>query len=377
MPPDPALLWDGFSRDVAGMFDIVMADIPEALGAEGLRYMLRYLAAGIATCVEFDDAAYPELGTLIENRRSWGLDNPDTKYSFTRLEPGAEYRLVGHPGSALELEVQVDSGHFADGRFAEWNCLQRWRRGDGSLPLDDSGELTFTAPEDASYLHVREYFGDWETERPALLTVERLGAPLPPPRLGMEQMHARMELLGQWLTAGARCWAELGSGLASAEPGDIMPFVPPATATGLGGQAYGMGGFRCTDDEAVLLEFEPPPCRYWSVSLATWLWESPDISNTQCSLNHTQAPADADGTVRIALCQRDPGFANWLDPSGHEQGTIAFRLLDAEELPVLRYGPLRPGDLDGALGNSVRVSPGERQQRLGSRRDAVVRRYRR
>lgn len=376
-PPDASESWAGFAHDVAGLFDTVMADSPKGLEAEGLRYMLRYLAAGITTCVEFDDPEHPELGSLIENRRSWGLDNPDTKYSFTRLAPGAEYRVSGDPGTALELEVQVDTGHFADGRFSEWRCLKRWRRGDASLPLDESGLLSFTAPEGASYMHVREYFGDWLAERPAMLTVERVGAPLPAPPLAPEQMRDRMELLSQWLTAGARCWAELGAGLASGEPCDIAPFVPPSEATGLGGQAYGMGGFRCGEDDAVILEFEPPQCRYWSVSLATWFWESPDIANTSCSINHTQAAPVPDGTAQIVLSQRDPGIANWLDPSGHAEGTIALRLLDAEVFPTLRCRTVRFDEVRESLPDAPRVTPQERREVLSARRDAVVRRYRR
>jgi hypothetical protein len=378
-PAAPGEAWAGFAHRVAALPEIVTAGAPDGLGAEGLRYMLRYLAAGIATCIEFDDVTHPELGSLIENRRSWGLDNPDTKYSFTRLAPDATYRVAGDAGTALELEVQVDTGHFADGHFTEWNCLRRWRRGDASLPVDRSGVLSleFTAPARSSYLHVREYFGDWDTERPALLAVERVGAPLPARPPGLEEMAARIELLGQWLTAGARCWAELGSGLAAAPPGDITPFVPPAEATGLDGQAYGMGGFRCDDDRAVLLEFEPPACRYWSVSLATWFWESPDIANTQCSLNHTQAVTGTDGTVSIVLSQQDPGLANWLDPSGHTEGTIAFRLLDPETLPTLRYRTIRPDEVEYALPQAPRLAPGERREVLRARRAAVVRRYRR
>ena len=386
MADDPGSLWERFAAQVANLEGIVMAGSPEGLEAEGVRYMLRYLAAGISTCVEFDDASHPELGSLIENRRSWGLDNPDTKYSFTRLEPGARYRIAGDPGTALEMEIQVDSGHFADGRFSEWECLQRWRRGDGSLPLGVGDPATqameFTAPPGAGYLHLREYFGDWESERPAVLTVERLDAPMPPDPLDMDTMAARMDLLGDWLTAGARCWAELGASIAGGaaaadESAELVPFLPPATATGLGGQAYGMVGYSCGSGECLLLEFEPPPCRYWSVSLATWFWESPDIANTQCSLNHTQAPPDADGTVRIVLSQHDPGFANWLDPSGHGTGTIAFRLLDAEALPTMHVTRLQAGDLEAGLPDSERITPQRRRETLRARRDAVVRRYRR
>ena len=384
--PEP--LWEEFTAQVGGLAQIVLGDAPgdDLARAEGLRYLLRFLAAGIAACVEHDDTEHPELGTLIENRRSWGLDNPDTKYAFTRVRPGARYRVHGAAGTATELELQVDSGHFADGRFTDWECLRRWRRGDGSLevgagsPADPGGtvELTFTAPAGASHLHVREYFGDWEREVPALLCVEDLDAPYPPERLTLDEMTARMELLGLWLTAGARCWAELGRALASGEPGPVRPFVPPGAATGLGGQAYGMGPYRCAPDEAVVLELEPPVCRYWSVSLATWFWESADFSNRQCSLNHTQAEVGPDGVARLVVAHRDPGVANWIDAAGHERGTLALRLLDAASLPTLTPTVVPLADLHDRLGpGSERVTAEQRAEVLRRRRDAVVRRYRR
>jgi len=417
---DADALWATFSDQVRALGDLVFgADTPddELHRAEGLRYLLRYLAAGIATCVEFDDTLHPELGSLIENRRSWGLDNPDTKYSFCRLEPGATYVLRGDPGTATDLELQVDSGHFADGRFTEWQALGRWSRADlpasghpppdrGAAPgwrpargepastAEESGraiELAFEAPAGAGHLHLREYFGDWERERPALFTIERVGAPYPPPPLSLEVMSARMELLGLWLTAGASCWADLGRGLAMGEPGPITPFLPPASATGLAGQAYGMGAYDCGPDEAVVIELRPPECRYWSVSLATWFWESSDIANRQNSLNHTQAVVDPDGIARIVVAQRDPGVANWLDAAGYRRGTLAVRFLDAAtdgaantasdgsaDLPTAGYRTVPLAELAEALPPStVWVDAEQRATTLRRRRDALVGRYRR
>lgn len=222
---------------------------------------------------------------------------------------------------------------------------------------------------DASYLHLRQYFADWAAERGARFTIERIGAPYPPPPLSADVLEARLDLLHQWLTAGASCWWDLGKGLAEGPPGDVVPFLPPDTASGLGGQAYGMGAYRCRAGETVILELEPPACRYWSVSLATWFWESADAANRQCSLNHTQAVPDPDGTYRFVISQTDPGVANWLDPAGYEQGTLAVRFLDADHLPTLRY---RVGSVDEL--DSPRVTPPERTDALRARRDALVRR---
>lgn len=385
--------WDAVVERIAALGRLVSGDgVPadDLHRTEGTRYLLRYLAAGIAVCIEHDDVDHPEIGTLIENRRSWGLDNPDTKYGFCRLAPDAAYRVHGDPGTALALELQVNTGHFADGDFAGWRALSRLADGDLVREADGSVEIVISpdrpdgAPNwmatgpDASFLHVREYFGDWATERPAVLAVERLDADYPAPSLSPDTLARRLDLLNLWLGAGADCWDALGRGLASASPGPITPFLPPAAATGLGGQAYGMGGYDCGPDDAVVLELTPPKCRYWSLSLATWFWESADIADRQCSLNHTQAAVDPDGVVRAVIAQRDPGVANWLDPAGYRRGTLAVRYLHADSIPTVEYRTVPFDSLAGELPSSTaRVTPDQRADAIRARRDQLVWRYRR
>jgi hypothetical protein len=86
---------------------------------------------------------------------------------------------------------------------------------------------------------------------------------------------------------------------------------------------------------------------------------------------------DPDGVFRTVIAHEDPGIANWLDTSGHEQGSIAARFLRAESAPIprLRAVPL------AALGEELppettQIGPATRREILASRRRAVLRRYR-
>jgi hypothetical protein len=384
-------IWDAFVGHVASMKELVVGPgVPDTPlhRAEGFRYLLRYLSAGIAMCVEHDDTEHPEIGTLIENRRSWGLDNPDTRYGFCRLAPDAAYVIRGDPGTACALELQVNTGHFADGDFAGWKALSRLadaelvREADGSVEIAIAPDRPAAAANwmatgpDASYLHVREYFGDWAAERPSRFALERVGATYPAGPLTTHALADRMELLGLWLTVGARCWWDLGRGFADGEPGPITPFRPPDSATGLGGQAYGMGAYACGPDEAVILEVVPPQARYWSFSLATWFWESADIADRQCSINHTQAELDDDGAVRVVIAQRDPGVANWLDAAGYERGTLAVRYLHADHTPTVAYRTVPFDRVPEELSTTTRwVTPDERAESIRARRAALTHRY--
>lgn len=94
---------------------------------------------------------------------------------------------------------------------------------------------------------------------------------------------------------------------------------------GLHGQSYAMGPFACARDEALLIEFEPPARSMWGITLANFWWESLEFGARQSSLNDSSARVDDDGRRRIVLAHDDPGVSNWLDPEGHERGTLALR----------------------------------------------------
>ena len=139
-----------------------------------------------------------------------------------------------------------------------------------------------------------------------------------------------------------------------------------------------MGAYACGAEEAVILEVAPPVARYWSLSLATWFWESADIADRQCSINHAQAEIDDDGAVRVVIAQHDPGVANWLDPAGYERGSLAVRYLDARVDPDdhLPDRVPRPPRRSAAVVHPD-GEPAERTDRIRARRAALVRRYRR
>jgi hypothetical protein len=168
--------------------------------------------------------------------------------------------------------------------------------------------------------------------------------------------------------------------MVSREPNSMI-VVPPERSSqhsGTAGQSYGMGNFRCGPDEVVLLEFTPPPCLYWSVSLATWWWEAIDPASRQSSLNGHQARLDGNGVFRGVIGGEDPGVANWLDTAGHERGTVIARFVDAEAAIEPRFRVVPREELhDAVASDTPTLTPTERRASLVRRREAFVRRYRR
>jgi hypothetical protein len=356
---------------------------------EYLRYLLRFLASGIATCVEHADPDHPEFTRMMDLNRRWGLDSPDHLYLFAPVRGDATYSIEGDPGSANLLDIQVNTSHFALGSVGAMKTIasitgdELALEPDGSLVLrlggrEQEGNWLPLAPE-ARFVQVRQVFADWERERPAELIIERSGGDVIRPRLTAERLAEQLELLQRWLTLGGGLWRDMSKVMLALPPNTVR--VPPldrsAAHGGLRGQAYGMGCFHCAPDEAVILEFAPPPCRHWSVSLATWWWEAIDFTSRQSSLNHAQARLDGDGVFRGVIAHEDPGVPNWLDTAGHERGTLIARFVMAEASPEVRSRTVKLGELAGALpADTPQMSRGERDASLARRRRAVWRRFR-
>lgn len=355
--------------------------------AEGFRYLLRFLGSGIAVTVPGGDPDYPQFARMVENAMSWGLDNPDCNYSWARVRGDAVYRISGHRGSARHLEFQVNTGHFGDGNVGRWRTVSSLNARelevgeDGRVEVvvggDPRGGNWMALDGEASFLLLRQYFCDWERERPADLSIERVGAEYPQPVVRTDAVAARYDELVTWLGAGARSWEAMSQMILGMTPNEVAMMAPLEGNAGLRGQSYGLGHFSCAPGEAVVVEFEVPRCLMWSVQLSGRLWESLEFGGRQSSLNSSQAAIDADGRFRGVIAHEDPGVHNWLDPEHHAEGTIGIRYLFPETVNQPRFARVPVADLSRALPpDTRRVSPAERRALLERRRRAVQLRYR-
>lgn len=396
-PGEPRILsgeaWEDFCDTLKRAGRLVVGEgVPSSARdrAEGFRYLTRFLAAGTVLCVEHADPDYPSFGRMVDYNMRWGLDAPDCLYLYSSVRGDAVYRIHGWRGTARHIDIQVNSGHFANGDIASWRTISSLNGLD--LALDAAGEfelLLDAEPRSGNWLRlepeaefvlIRQYFDDWERERPADLLIEREGAEYPQPPLRSDQMAARLERLSTWLEKGGGLWEQMSRGLLGGDPNSLVVHLPVNSDqhAGMRGQAYGIGNFRCAPDEAVIVEFTPPDCHHWSFGLANWYWESLPFASRQTSLNRSQARIDADGVFRGVIAHRDPGVPNWLDTAGHRQGSIAARFLlaDAAPVPSLRAVPF--ADLRAHLPpETPQIDPVARAPILARRRRAVMRRYRR
>ncbi len=386
------LAWQALCKSLLSSSELVLGEgRPNSPrdGAEGFRYLTRFLAAGIVSCVSHGDSEHPLFGRMIDYAMPWGLDNPDCLYLYASIRGGAEYRISGRRGDANHIDLQVNFGHYANGDVSSWGTISSLEGDDLEMDADGNFELIvggekragnwLSSREDAEFILIRQYFEDWERERPADLLIERVAAeyPIPPPR--SDQIADRLEKLQRWMERGGALWEQMSRSFLSMPPNSLIIHMPESAGerSGMRGLAYGMGNFRCAPDQAVIVEMKPPDCRHWGVALANRYWECVEYASRQSSLNRAQARLDSDGFFRAVIAHRDPGVLNWLDPGENVEGTITARFLWADRAPEVRFKRVAFDELEAALpGDVPRIEPAERGRILERRRRAVQRRFR-
>jgi hypothetical protein len=156
-------------------------------------------------------------------------------------------------------------------------------------------------------------------------------------------------------------------------------FLPPIDRTDMGAAAENrpvIGRWELRPDEALIVEVEPPEGIYWSFSIGNPWWETIHYGRHQSSLNAHQAAVDSDGRVRVVLCERDPGVANWLDTAGHSNGPIILRCVRTKTAPTPTTRIVPFDQLAAKLpSDTTRVTPEERSSILAARRRAVRERF--
>jgi hypothetical protein len=346
--------------------------------ASGMRHLLVLLATGADEALRYDpDPILSVQRASTNDIITWGMECPDCIYTRAALHGGESYRLFGNRGTARYVGLQTMDGIVstanelvdelavdADGNFEV--ILSRDERDGNWMRIEG----------DAPTLTVRHFFYDWDSEVQSSLRIERLGnavartkAPASPDVLVSRQLVA----LGDFVHDNLQFFLQFG-GAAPANG-----FLPAIDRTAMGAAAENrpvIGRWELGPDEALILEVEPPHGVYWSYSLGNPWWETIHYGRHQSSLNGHQAVVDSDGLVRVTLCERDPGVANWLDTAGHSNGAMILRCVRTTTAPTPNARVVAFDDIASALpADTQRVSAEERTAVLERRRRAVHERF--
>jgi hypothetical protein len=367
----------------------------------------RYRAKAYHIMMEVQAIAYnmavaPRLATpRIHTASGWhddlysmALVGPDWHYGLMYLDGAQTYRLSGRLGDNKLLLIQAVSrplGIEGGRTIGNYDLADMDVAGDGSyaitlggpeqarnwIELDETSNCNFVFIRTQLVKYGNEDIGSYRLERvsqvgPDYYEREEFDEATIAERIHRAEMTMRIYV--KEFTLGLYDFAMAGS------EGKVntMSLAPGLTFTGGSPfSRYAQGVFAIEDDEALLVELErAPDSPYWGFMLGDVFSRSLPFSRYQTSLNDKQAIQDADGAYRFVVSIRDPGVANWLDTTGHNDGEIFFRNYLTMDAIVPSVRKVRLDQLDAHLpAQTARVTGQERAAAIAYRREGFVKLY--
>ncbi|EQB01954.1 hypothetical protein L288_17180 [Sphingobium quisquiliarum P25] len=341
-------VWRDFCNRLAEAGEIL--DRPAAPGsaidqAEGLRYLSRLTRTALNMLVDSSDPDFPRIFLLTDETIKIGADNPDNLYQQIVVRGDREYRIRGKRGTVPYLSIGSKANRYAiDGTMASTGEIEFANvtlEGDGSFEIIVSKEKKpgnwLPIGDDTTLLIVRQTFNDKKAETPAEMHIERISkgrdvsALLTP-----EAIEAQLSGAAAWLRGTANTFADWSEWFKT-EPNRIYEGKDQSVYQRAGGDPriwYGHIYFDLQPGEALVITATPPECRMWNFQIDNWWMESMDHVNRKVWVNGSQAKYEEDGSVVLVCSDTDPSYGNWIDLSGHRQGTGLWRWIGASSHPV-------------------------------------------
>lgn len=285
---------------------------------------LQYLAGCVAACthVAFDyDRDHPFLHSGTGPFTKMGLDNPDTMYFGTRVQPGHEYVVTGRRGTTTDVSFQLLGGEYTDDNVPDSETAFDDRKLD--IAADGTFEWRFT-PAVPSQLVIREVYNDWSAQRGTFAIARTDTAGTAPAPLTRELIEKRYATAGKQLVQRVKTWLQFPKWFYDNLPVNTLT-APRLTPGGLATQYSSVGHYDMTPDQAMIITLPVSDAPYLGFQLGSLWYISLDYINHQTSLNGTQAQADPDGKIRIVVSENNPEVTNWCETLGHGKGYLQFR----------------------------------------------------
>jgi hypothetical protein len=379
--------WDDFCDQLKGASEVVFRDdapCSPTTRATGFRYLARNIALALQFELENNDPLRPELMHYFDPVRKQGGDNTDALYVGAPINGEDAFRLHGNRGSARFLAVTVvERGDTPWGGSVAGTLLGPDLKTDAEgnfelflSPDERGGNWIRTTPE--SYrVTVRQFFADWEGERPMAASIERLDGIETRPFVP-EDLVQGLSAAGEWLRWSTRYWAEKIESWKQ-RPNQFIAFAEmessaiDATPGGTPLICY----WQVPRDEALIIRVRPPAANYWNCEFGSYWWETMDYRYRLSSTNCHHAVLEEDGMLTVVVSHADPGLPNWLDPSGHDEGYVTFRWIGADSNPRPECTQVPVANLSSALPEGAKkISTKERMAQLEGRRVGAARRFR-
>jgi hypothetical protein len=326
--------WDTFVEGLRAAGEQLAADTADLdplERADAYRALLRGLHNQLG---RFEvDRDRPELVPFNGWREKMFMDNPDFRYWVADVRDDRRYRITGAIGDAVYTSI---TAYAASGTLA---ASASARLDSDGLHVDDVGRFAVTVsrerpaegdwlelPEGATAIWVRQFHHDAARDRLGWCRIDPLDEVDVPPSIVPDRFARHLRRLGRGMGMfptilassiqddlahpnEVRHWSEMVGGAAFTEPGIH----------------YLRGAWQLDDGEALVLEGDVAPCRYWNVLLYSRHLNSLDHRSRPVSRTDGTAQL-VDGRYRIVISATDPAApGDWLDTEGRRFGLFVFR----------------------------------------------------
>jgi hypothetical protein len=384
---DAAGVWRTFCERLAAVGARLAADPFPATGADRAlcaRHLARQLVMAVQSEVEFGDASAPVFHRYEEPWVQWGGPNPDNVYVRAAIDPAATYRVSGDVSGVRSALFSLVDGDMHLGRFgvfSEHTLADLDVGPDGSVELwispDRHDHNWLESDPEACLFFVRQYLCDWEHDRAATFTIDRVdGRGIPPAPMTASNLTGALDRAATWIERSIEFWSTYVERARHTLPRNSVS--PPTTPKGGAPSiAYGAGWWQLAPDEALLVTTDVPDADYWGWTLHhRYRLDSGDFANRQTSLNMIQTAVDDDARIRLVVAPDDPGVPNWIDTEQQPEGMLVYRSIGTRSRPTVECRVVPLARVREHLPAShPPISAAHRREQLARRRAAVLARY--
>ncbi len=371
--------WADFCRRVAALGDQVQTEAPTpAAAAEGIHHLANQVACWLTYAIGHTDPAHPALFRSSDPVYQWGGPNADQVARRAAIDGSGSYRLVGTMGTCEEFVLQLKAGTAQSGGagIAREVSASSLGLGPGDpidilLRAEPADGAWVALPPDTAFVHIRDYYFDWQSGDPATFVLERVDDPgEPKPERTPERVAAMLADAAGEIEHSFAFWSGYQERMLGGQAANSFT-APGGSAGGVQAITYAHAGVALAPDEALVLELDGDAAPLWDVQLYNRPWyEALDFAYRSTSTNHRMAARNADGTVSVVIAARDTGATNWLDTEGRPSVLATVRWWNAPTPPSVHTRVVPAPDVSGL------VSAQERRAQIARRAIHAAWRYR-
>lgn len=380
--------WEAFCEELKAAGDLIFRETTpdnDLARAKGLRLLARNISLGLQFKFDNNDRMFPEMNRYFDPMRKQGGDNSECVYMGTQLDGRETYRIFGDRSSAKYFSVvAVEEGDpWGNGTIATLygKDIETDANGNFELfvsPHEHEGNWLKTT-EKTFRVTFRQYFADWEKERPMRVRIERLSSPeiTHPENLSLERLSKGLVDTARWVDQSIGYWPMMLKRWESRK-NEFLSYWQ-LDDTGIDATPGGdpiVCYWQLPKDEYLIVKVRPVDCTWWGVEFGNIWWETVDYRYRLSNTNEHYAQLEDDGMLTVVVAHEDPGVPNWLDCSGFSAGYITFRWMLADEHPIPKAQQVKFAvRFDHMPDNVKRMGPDERIEQLAERKSGVYARF--